>query len=111
AAIGAGVPGASWQRCRVHFMRDALGLVQKSAQQMVAATIRTVFAQPDATAAREQWRRVADTFRARFPRVADLMHAAEADVLAYLTFPTAHWRQIWSNNPLEMASSQLTIAA
>jgi transposase-like protein len=56
AAIGAVVQGSSWQRCRVHFMRDALGLVPKSAQQMVAATIRTVFAQPDAAAAREQWR-------------------------------------------------------
>jgi hypothetical protein len=58
--------------------------------------IRTVFAQPDATAAREQWRRVADTFRARFPRVADLMNDAEADVLAYLTFPAAHWRHACS---------------
>ena len=95
----------------VHFMRDALGLVPKSAQQMVAATIRTVFAQPDGAAAREQWRRVADTFRARYPRLADLLDGAEADVLAYLAFPAGHWRQIWSNNPLEMASSQLTIAA
>src|SRR6266568_2573288 len=107
AAIGAVLQGASWQRCRVHFMRDALGLVQKSAQQMVAATIRTVFAQPDATAAREQWRRVADTFRARFPRVAELMNDAEADVLAYLTFPAAHWRQIWSNNPLERLNKEV----
>ena len=111
AAIGAVLQGASWQRCRVHFMRDALGLVPKSAQQMVAATIRTVFAQPDAAAAREQWRRVADTFRARFGRLAEMLDAAEADVLAYLAFPAGHWRQIWSNNPLEMASSQLTIAA
>jgi transposase-like protein len=107
AAIGAVLQGASWQRCRVHFMRDALGLVQKSAQQMVAATIRTVFAQPDASAAREQWRRVADMFRARFPRVADLMSAAESDVLAYLTFPVAHWRQIWSNNPLERLNKEV----
>jgi transposase-like protein len=88
-------------------MRDVLGLVTKSAQQMVAATIRTVFAQPDATAAREQWRRVADTFRARFPRVADLMNDAEVDVLAYLTFPAAHWRQIWSNNPLERLNKEV----
>jgi putative transposase len=87
----------------VHFMRDALGLVPKSAQQMVAATIRTVFAQPDAAAAREQWRRVADMFRARFPRLAELLDTAEADVLAYLAFPSGHWHPIWSNNPLEMA--------
>ena len=100
AAIGAVLQGASWQRCRVPFMRDALGLVPKSAQQMVAATIRTVFAQPDPAAAREQWRRVADTFRPRFGRLAELLDAAEADVLAYLAFPAGHWRQVWSNNPL-----------
>jgi transposase-like protein len=97
AAIGAVLQGASWQRCRVHFMRDALGLVPKSAQQMVAATIRTVFAQPDPAAAREQWRRVADMFRPRFARLADLLDGAEADVLAYLAFPAGHWRQVWSN--------------
>jgi putative transposase len=107
AAIGAVLLGASWQRCRVHFMRDALGLVPKSAQQMVAATIRTVFAQPDPAAAREQWRRVADTFRPRFSRLAELMDAAEADVLAYVAFPAAHWRQIWSNNPLERLNKEV----
>jgi transposase-like protein len=106
-AIGAVVQGASWQRCRVHFMRDALGLVPKNAQQMVAATIRTVFAQPDAAAAREQWRRVADTFRARYPRLAELLDGAEADVLAYLAFPAGHWRQIWSNNPLERLNKEV----
>ena len=110
-AIMAVLGGASWQRCRVHFIRNCLALVPKSAGAMVAATIRTVFAQPDATSAREQWRRVADGLRPRYPRLADLLDAAEADVLAYLAFPAAHWRQIWSNNPLEMASSQPTIAA
>jgi transposase-like protein len=99
--------GASWQRCRVHFVRNALALVPKSAQQLVAATIRTVFAQPDAIGAREQWRRVADNFRGRFPRLADLMDEAEADVLAYLAFPSAHWRQIWSNNPLERLNKEV----
>src|SRR5215475_13890847 len=73
AAIGAVLQGTSWQRCRVHFMRDALGLVPKRAQQMVAATICTVFAQPEPAAAREQWRRVAEMFRARYTRVAALM--------------------------------------
>jgi len=95
----------------VHFMRNALCLVPKGTQQMVAATIRTVFVQPDAATAREQWRRVADQLRPRFPRVADLLDEAEDEVLAYLAFPQEHWRQIWSNNPQEMASSQLTIAA
>jgi transposase-like protein len=99
--------GASWQRCRVHFVRNALALVPKGAQQLVAATIRTVFAQPDATSAREQWRRVADGFRDRFSRLAALMDDAETDVLAYLAFPSAHWRQIWSNNPLERLNKEV----
>jgi putative transposase len=99
--------GASWQRCPVHFVRNALALVPKSAQQLVAATIRTVFAQPDTTSAWEQWRRVADGFRERFPRLADLMDDAESDVLAYLAFPSPHWRQIWSNNPLERLNKEV----
>src|SRR5919201_1180931 len=68
AAVAAVLQGSSWQRCRTHFMRSALALVPKSAQQMVAATIRTVFVQPDPTRAREQWRKVADSFRGRFPK-------------------------------------------
>ncbi len=92
-AIEAVLQGASWQRCRVHFMRNALSLVPKAAQQMVGATIRTVFAQPDAESAREQWRRVSDGFRHRFPRLAELMDEAEEDVLAYAAFPVEHWRK------------------
>ncbi len=100
-AIRAVLQGASWQRCRVHFVRNALAYVPKSAAQMVAATIRTVFVQPDVASAREQWRRVAETFRARFPRLAALLDEAEDDVLAYVAFPPGHWSKIWSNNPLE----------
>src|SRR5438034_3580715 len=74
---------------------------------MVAATIRTVFAQPDPEAAREQWGRVADSFRPRFPRLATLLDEAEADVLAYLAFPPEHWRQVWSNNPLERLNKEV----
>jgi transposase-like protein len=106
-AIGAVLHGASWQRCRVHFLRNALALVPKGAQQLVAATIRTVFAQPTPEAARQQWRQVADGFRARWPRLADLMDAAEPDVLAYLAFPSAHWRQLWSTNPLERLNKEV----
>jgi putative transposase len=76
-AIQAVVQGASWQRCRVHFMRNALSLVPKAAQQMVGATIRTVFAQPDAASARQQWRRVSEGFRGRFPKLSELMEEAE----------------------------------
>jgi len=106
-AIGAVLHGASWQRCRVHFVRNALAVVPKSAAQLVAATIRTVFAQPDAAGAREQWRRVADGFRSRYPKLAERMDEAEADVLAYLAFPAEHWRQIWSNNPLERLNREV----
>ena len=99
--------GASWQRCRVHFMRNALSLVPKVAQQMVGAPIRTVFAQPDAHSAREQWRRVSDGFRSRFPRLAELMDEAEEDVLSYAAFPAEHWQKIWSNNPLERLNKEV----
>ena len=107
AAIAAVLGGAGWQRCRVHFVRNALALVPKGAQAMVAATIRKVFAQPYAAAAHEQWRRVADGFRARWPRLADLLDEAEAEVLAYLAFPPEHRRQIWSTNPLERLNKEV----
>ena len=107
AAIAAVLQGAAWQRCRVHFLRNALALAPKSAQQLVATTIRTVFAQPEPEQARAQWRRVADGFRPRFPRLAELLDDAEADVLAYLGFPRDHWRHLWSNNPLERLNREV----
>jgi putative transposase len=106
-AIEAVLQGASWQRCRVHFMRNALSLVPKAAQQMVGATIRTVFAQPDALSAHQQWRKVSDGFRHRFPKLAELMDEAEEDVLAYAAFPQEHWQKIWSNNPLERLNKEV----
>jgi len=106
-AIEAVLVGASWQRCRVHFMRNALSLVPKAAQQMVGATIRTVFAQPNAKSAREQWLRVSEGFRHRFSRLSELMEEAEEDVLAYAAFPQEHWQKIWSNNPLERANKEV----
>ncbi len=106
-AIGAVLHGAAWQRCRVHFLRNALALVPRGMQQLVSATVRTVFAQPTAEAARRQWRQVADGFRELFPRLAALMDEAEADVLAYLAFPPAHWRQLWSTNPLERLNKEV----
>ena len=107
SAIEAVVQGASWQRCRVHFMRNALSLVPKAAQQMAGATIRTVFAQPDAGSAREQWLRVSEGFRARFARLSELMEEAEEDVLSYAAFPQEHWQKIWSNNPLERVNKEV----
>jgi transposase-like protein len=106
-AIAAVLQGASWQRCRVHFIRNALALVPKASAALVATTIRNVFVQVEADAAREQWRRIADGFRPRFERLADLLDDAEADVLAYLAFPREHWRQIWSNNPLERLNKEI----
>jgi len=88
-------------------MRNALSLVPRAAQQMGWATIRTVFAQPDAVSAREQWRRVSDGFRSGFPRLACLMDEAEEDVLAYSAFPSEHWEKIWSNNPLERLNKEV----
>jgi putative transposase len=107
SAVEAVLVGASWQRCRVHFMRNALSLVPKAAQQMVGATIRTVFAQPDAQGAHEQWRRVSEGFRSRFPRLSELMEEAEEDVLSYAAFPAEHWQKIWSNNPLERLNKEV----
>ena len=106
-AIAAVLHGACWQRCRVHFVRNALALVPKGVQAMAAASIRTAFAQPTPKAAREQWRRVADGFREPYPRLAALMDEAEADVLAYLVFPREHWRQVWSTNPLERLNKEV----
>ncbi len=106
-AICSVLHGASWQRCRVHFVRNALALVPKSAAQLVAATIRTVFAQPEPEMARAQWHQVADGFRPRYPKLAALLDDTETDVLAYLAFPAEHWRQVWSNNPLERLNREV----
>ncbi len=100
-AIGTTLIGASWQRCRVHLMRNVIRRIPKAHTEMVAATVRTIFAQPDAAAARNQLRAVADTLRSRFTDVADLLDDTEADLIAYASFPRPHWRKIWSTNPLE----------
>lgn len=93
--------GSSWQRCRVHFMRNLLSQVPKSAQQMVAALVRTIFAQPDKSAAHAQLAEVAEGLERRFPKAAELLRDAEEDILAYMSFPSEHWRQLHSTNPLE----------
>ncbi len=81
---------ASWQRCRVHFMRNALAYAGRSGRRVVSAFMATAFAQDDAEAASAQWRRVADQLRPKVPRLAVLMDEAEADVLAYMSFPPQH---------------------
>jgi transposase-like protein len=99
--------GATWQRCRVHFMRNALATVPKLAQQMVAATLRTIFAQPDAASAHDTVGRVCRLFEKRYPKLVACLQEAETDVLAYFGFPVEHRRQIWSTNSLERLNREV----
>ena len=98
---------ATWQRCRVHFMRNALGHVPRRQHQMVAAVIRTGFVQESQPDAQRQWRETADKLRQRFPRLGELMDHAEEDVLAFMAFPKEHWSQIASTNPLERVNKEI----
>jgi transposase-like protein len=107
AAVEATLLGASWQRCRVHFTRNALALVPKGAQGLVASAIGSIFSQPDEASARAQLRRVADGLRPRFPKAAELLEGAEADLLVHFTVPAAHRRQIRSSNPQERLNKEI----
>jgi putative transposase len=98
---------ASWQRCRVHFMRNALAHAGKSGRRVVSALIGTAFAQEDAESAKTQWRKVADQLRPTVPKIAALMDEAEADVLAYTAFPKEHWTKIYSTNGLERLNGEV----
>lgn len=98
---------ATWQRCRVHFMRNALAHAPKTQRRMVSAAIATVFAQESAANAHEQWRVVAEQLRGKFPKIGALMDSAEHEVLAYMDFPRAHWLQIHSTNPLERQNAEI----
>jgi putative transposase len=106
-AAAAKVLSATWQRCRVHFMRNALAHVGPKQRQMVAAAIRTAFTQESQQAAREEWRAVADRLRERFRKLAELMDEAEEDVLAHMGFPKEHWQQLHSTNPLERVNGEI----
>ena len=101
------VLSATWQRCRVHFMRNALAHAGKSGRRVVSAFIATAFAQDDADAARTQWRQVADQLKPKLPKLSTLMHDAEADVLAYMTFPKEHRAKLHSTNPLERVNGEI----
>ncbi|MET4898932.1 transposase, partial [Sphingomonadaceae bacterium jetA1] len=101
------VVGATWQRCRVHFRRNALAHVPKGQTTMVAAAIRQVFLQPDHAAATQTWRHVADQLRARWPKLGACMDNAEHDVLAYMTFPEQHRTKLHSTNPLERLNKEV----
>jgi transposase-like protein len=98
---------ATWQRCRVHFMRNAIAHAGKTQRRIVSAWVGTAFAQDDAPAAHAQWRTVADQLRPKVPRLATLMDAAEADVLAYMDFPREHRAKIHSTNPIERLNGEI----
>jgi len=106
-AAAAKVFSATHQRCRVHWLRNALAHVPAKQRPAAVAMLRTIFAQDSAEAAHAQWRQVADALRDRFPRLAELMDGAREDVLAYMTFPREHWPQIASTNPLERLNGEI----
>ena len=97
----------SWQRCRVHFIRNALAHAGKGQRQAVLAMINTIFVQDTAEAASVQWRSVADQLRPKFPKLAAMMDDAEHEVLTFMTFPKAHRTQIHSTNPLERLNAEV----
>jgi transposase-like protein len=99
--------GATWQRCRVHFMRNVLAHVPKGDKAMVAAALRTVFAQPHRQAAGEQLAEVVGAMRPRWPKAAKLVAEGEEDILAYMAFPPEHWTRIYSTNPLERLNKEV----
>ena len=106
-AIASVLPGACWQRCRVHFVRNVHTRVPKTAQSMVGALIRSIFEQPDTEQVHAQHARVVDQLAERFPDAATMLVEAEADILAFSSFPKEHWRQIWSNNLQERLNREL----
>jgi len=108
AAVAQVLVGSTWQRCRVHFMRNALATVPKLAQQMVAATLRTIFAQPDMESAHETVERISRLFGKRYPKLVAVLQEAETDVLAYFNFPLEHRKQIWSTNSLERLNKEVS---
>jgi putative transposase len=107
AAIAAVLLGAAWQRCRVHFMRNVLARVPKGNAEMVAAAIRTVFAQPDAEHVHSQLDVIAGMLGRQFPQVEAMLREAKDDLLAFTAFPVSHWKKIWSTNPLERLNKEI----
>ena len=107
AAIETVFVGSSWQRCRVHFMRNVLSNVPKTAGPMVASIIRTIFAQPDREHIHSQFQEVTTMLKRSHPKVAVMLDEARHDLLAFAGFPQRHWRQIWSTNPLERVNKEI----
>ena len=106
-AVAAVLPGAVWQRCRTHFMRNLLSRVPKSAHGLVAPLVRSIFDQPDHDSAWAQHGRIVEQLTGRFDDAADLLAEAGHEILAFTCFPKAHWRQLRSNNPLERLNKEV----
>jgi putative transposase len=106
-AISAVLLGVAWQRCRVHFLRNVLAQVPKGSSEMVAAAIRTIFAQPDAAHVREQLGVIAGMLGRQSVKVETMLRDAAEDLLAFTSFPAAHWKKIWSTNPLERLNKEV----
>ncbi len=107
SAIAAVMVGCAWQRCRVHFLRNVLAQVPKGSAEMVAAAVRTIFAQPDAEHVEEQFDVIAGMLGRQLPKVEAMLREAKDDLLAFTGFPQVHWRQIWSTNPLERVNKEI----
>jgi putative transposase len=107
AAIGSALPGAAWQRCRSHYLRNLLTKVPKSAQPHVATQVRTIFDQADAQAVHTQFDRVVEALSDKYPEAAEHLDAARAELLAFTAYPREIWRQIWSNNPQERLNKEI----
>ncbi|MGA4693096.1 IS256 family transposase [Rhodococcus sp. AB351] len=107
AAVMQQFAGSSWQRCRVHFMRNLRAAVAAKHVPPVMAAVKTIFAHTDPVEVAAQWDQVTDTFAGSFPKVAALMESAKHDVLAFTAFPKAHWQKVWSNNPIERLNKEI----
>jgi putative transposase len=106
-AVEAVLTGASVQRCRVHFLRNVLGQIPKGSAEMVAAAIRTIFAQPDAEHVHEQLEVIAGMLGRQFPKVEAMLRDAAPELLAFTGFPVTHWKKVWSTNPLERVNKEI----
>src|SRR5437773_10685642 len=107
AAIASVLLGAAWQRCRVHFLRNVLAQVPKGSAEMVAAAIRTIFAQPSPVHVHDQLEVIAAMLGRQFPKVEAMLRDASDDVTAFAAFPVSHWKKIWSTNPLERLNKEI----
>ena len=106
-AIRSTLPGASWQRCRTHFIRNLLTRVPRAMQRAVATSVRTIFDQPDSDAVHDQYQRVLAQLEERFPAAAELLEEAGPDLLAFTALPASVWRKVWSNNPIERLNKEI----